>query len=590
MTVPAMPIAVAGMACQAPGADDLTGFLQLLMAGRQQFTEVPEARMPGYDPSSTGVPSMRAALLERPDLFDAAFFRISPRMASWMDPQQRLLLETSWRALEDAAIAPDRLAGTETGVYVATTSTDFRHQLLDAGAVDRYSALGTLATFHANRISHHYDLRGPSITLDTACAGGLTSVGLAVSALRSGDIDLALAGAVNFLGHGYMHSVMMRFGALSPTGSARCFDASADGYVRGEGVFLIVLKRLEDALADGNPVHAVIRGCALSHDGRGGGLVRTDSTAQQHLIRRALAQAGADIADVGYLEAHAAGTLVGDATEVMALRRLLDQRPGGPPALGAGPHDRLWVGSVKGNIGHLEGAAGAASLLKALLVLRYGVIPPTPGFSVLNPDIDLAGVPMAIADRPQPWDRRAGRPRLAGVNSFGVGGSNAHLLLEEGPASQPGGDTAPGDPAPGDRCPVQVPLSAATHDALAALAQRLADHLAQVPAESFPMITATLRDGRARLAEQRIITADGVDTLREALRAVAKDMEHPLVTVPEDGRAGSPADRGHRPVPMTSLVPYPFQRRSYWFSPSPPPPVVPPYRGATDGGGETDPR
>jgi 3-oxoacyl-[acyl-carrier-protein] synthase II len=575
-------IAVVGLACRVAGTDDADGFAQLMLDGRQQFTDIPAARMPGYDPEQTGLKTIRAAVLERTDLFDAAFFGISPRMAAWMDPQQYLLLETSWRALEDAAIPPSGLAGTETGVYISTTCTDFRDRSVGDKVMDRYSILGASSAFLANRISYQYDLCGPSMTLDTACAGGLTTVALATSALRNREIDLALAGSVNLLSYGYMHAVMVSMGAVSRTGAPRCFDAQADGYVRGEGVFVFVLKRLADALADQDPVHAVIRGAAVSHDGRAGGLTKTDSRSQQRLISRALRQAGVTVADLGYVEAHAAGSPVGDAIEVTTLGQLLAEQPGDPPSAG-GPTGILWVGSAKSNIGHLEGAAGAASLLRAVMVLRRGAIPPTPGFGTLHPDADLRGMPVAIADRMVPWPRTAGSRRLVGVDSFGVGGSNAHVVLEE--AAEPAAGPAAGSDA-------LVPLSTAAPEALVQLAGALADRIGGGDPGSFQATVHTLQQGRTHLRHRRIVRADSSAALADGLRALASGLPHPRVIGPGQHTGQlDPAPRGwldgaqdrwpdQVAVPRLGRVPlspYPFQRRSHWVGPDRPPPVAPPY-------------
>ncbi|OKI48961.1 polyketide synthase [Micromonospora sp. CB01531] len=555
-------IAVVGAACQVPGADNLYSFRDNLAAARQFIADVPDARLPGY----TAPAPLRASLLENPADFDARFFAISPRMANWMDPQQRLLLETTWRALEDAAIDPRTTAGAQAGVYVSTTSNDFRDQARDAAAVEPYSALGLLPAYHANRISYQYDWRGPSITLDNACAAGLTTVGLAVSGLRSGEIDLGVACGVNVLGHGYMQSVMLKFGAVSPSGTPRCFDADANGYVRGDGVFCFILKRLADAIADQDPIHGVIKGCVLSHDGRSGGLTRTDRDSQVRLIRRSLAQAGATPTELGYVEAHAAGTLIGDATEVAALVDLLGTHTA------AGPAGRLWVGSVKANIGHLEGAAGAASLMKALLILRFGQIPPTPGFRIPNPGMPIAGTAVGIADHLLPWPAPTGdQPaRLLGVNSFGVGGSSGHLTLADPPHPNPR------TPAPPHTDQHWIPMSAADPQALQCLAADLADHVQDLPTSAMPAVVHTLQAGRAHLQHRRLVHATDPTSLAHALRESDSNGPPPPPAL-ADWLAGRqdqwPAEHAAPAVRRVPLTPYPFQRRTHWFT-SPPPPTI----------------
>jgi acyl transferase domain-containing protein len=584
MTRRAEPVAIVGIACRVPGADDPDGFAELLFAGRQQFTDVPAARILEYDPAWTGVPQVRAAVLERPDLFDALFFGIGPRMAAWMDPQMFHLLELTWRALESAAIAPASLAGTDTAVYVSTTSSDHKDRNSVEGRIDRYSFMSSLNTFFANRISFQYDLHGPSITIDTACAGGLTAVALAVGALRAGEADVAIAAGSNLLAHGYNHAVLMNMGAVSRTGTARPFDARADGYVRGEGVFVFVLKRLDDALADNDPIHAIVYGSAMNHDGKAGGLVRPDSRSQQRLLRRALDQAGAEIADIGYLEAHAAGAPVGDAIETATFRQMLQELPGGPPQRAAGPDGRLWLGSVKANIGHLEGAAGSASLMKAILALRYDAIPPTPGFEKLHEDINLDGVPLAVADQVVAWPRTVGR-RLIGVDSFGVGGANAHVVIGDGPRRA----APPPRPAAG----WLVPVSAQSPAALTQLAAELAEHLTGVgdDAVDFESVVRTLQHGRSHLRHRRIARADGVATLVRRLRDIAEGRADPDVLTPgEDADALAPAlgawlagtadrwpDAASAPdVLRRPLTHYPFQWRSHWVREKPPA-VPPPY-------------
>lgn len=563
----AAQIAVVGMACRVPEGTDADGFWRLLCAEQQPFVRAPEERMIQSEKWTGQRPW--AALLEDVDGFDAPFFGITPRMATWMDPQQRLLLESSWHALESAALVPGSLAGTETGVYVASTATDYRDRMMAAGAVDKYSTVGLLQTFLANRISHQYDLRGPSITLDTACAGGLTAVGLAVSALRAGEIDLGLACAVNTYFHCYMHAVMSRFGALSPTGTAASFDARADGYIRGEGVFCVVLKRLEEALRDGDPVLAVVRGVAVTHDGRAGGLVRPDRDSLARLINRGCDQAGISPATMGYYEAHAAGTQVGDPVEVNGLVHALRTWPGEPTNSAGGPGGHLWVGSTKANIGHLEGAAGAASLAKALLVLRHQQIPATPGIATLNPELQVADTPVRVATQLVDWHQTADQPRRVGVGSLGVGGSNAFALLEEPPSLAA--------PSPVDH-PQLVPISATNRAALIQVAAALRAILEAPKPPDLAAVAWTLQTGRTHLAKRRILLATSHTDLIEQLAAIERGEEPGAdrTPMPELGAwlaGGSMAWRrfwpdGLQPRRIT-LPGYPFQHRPYWFGKRP---------------------
>ncbi|MFI9383547.1 beta-ketoacyl synthase N-terminal-like domain-containing protein [Kutzneria sp. NPDC052558] len=565
---PAAPVAVIGLSARVPGAEDADEFWRLLAAGERTARPAPPARLHDYRPELAGVAEPVLSLIPDVADFEPGLFGITPRMAMWMDPQQRLMLESAWHALESAGIAPNSLAGRNVAVFASTTSSDMRDRMADRHLVDRYSAIGLLSTFVANRVSHQFDLRGPSITLDTACAGGLTTVAQAVSGLRAGDFDLALAGSPNLYLHGHMQAVMQRFGALSSSGQARCFSADADGYVRGEGVFCLVLKLLDDAIADGDPVHAVIRGCALNHDGRRGTLTRSDPGSQVELISRALTQAGLDPADLGCVEAHAAGTGKGDPLEVRALLDLLDTRPAA-----AGPDRKLWLGSIKANIGHLEGAAGAASLAKAVLSLRHKVIPSTPGVTSLHPDIPADHRPVEIATATMPWPD--GRVRRIGVTALGVGGANAHIVVEEAP------ELPSATWRRDERWP--VPLSTRTRSSLA----RLAGALGNFVSGDFPAVVWTLQTGRAALACRVVIAAADAAEFAAASAALARGEQHPLVFAADDpdlfsaglpdadaAAAASwlggaavdwselwPADRRPRRVPLAS---YPFDRVLCW--------------------------
>ena len=585
----AAPVAIIGMAARVPGAEDADAFWRLLAEGRCTSSPAIPGRLHDYRADLGGTPDPVVSLLPDVGDFEPGLFQITPRMAVWMDPQQRLMLEATWHALESAGLAPDSLAGRDVGVFVSTTSSDMRDRAADRHLVDRYSAIGLLLTFASARISHQFDLRGPSITLDTACAGGLTAVAQAVSGLRAGELDMAIAGSPNIYLHGHMQAVMHRFGALSPTGQARCFSADADGYIRGEGVFCFVLKRLEDAVADGDPVLAVIRGSALNHDGRRGTLTRSDAESQVQLMTRALAQADLPPSALGYMESHAAGTGKGDPIEVQAVVELLRSQEGRTTA--AGPDGKLWMGSVKGNIGHLEGAAGAASLAKAVQVLRYRTIPLTAGFTTPHPDIPVDRGPVDIAARAVPWPD--GPARRVGITALGVGGANAHIVLEEAPELDSSGWRRSG------RWP--VPVSARTERSLRRLVTELADllpHGRQDPSggpglapPDFTAAVWTLQTGRAQLAQRVVILAGDADEFAVAAGAFVRGEPHPLVLhttfdpadpttadrhVPEPDLQGAarwlagervewadlwPAGQRPRRVPLSA---YPFDRTTCW--------------------------
>lgn len=583
-------VAIIGMSARVPGADDAEAFWRLLVEGRQTMRPIDPSRLYDYQPELAGLDRPTLSCFDTVREFEPALFGLTPRMAAWMDPQQRLMIEATWHALESAGIAPASVAGQDVGVFVSTTCADMRDRMASRHLVDRYSTIGLLLTMVSSRISQQFDLRGPSITLDTACAGGLTAVSQAISGLRAGDFRMALAGSPNYYMHGYMQAVMQRFGALSPSGVVSCFGAAADGYVRGEGVFCFVLKLLSDALADGDPILAVIRAAALSHDGQRGGLTRSDVGSQVELIRRALDQTDLTPSSYGYIEAHAAGTAKGDPIEVQALVRLV-REASGPGAVGKGPAGKLWMGSVKGNVGHLEGAAGSASLAKAIQILRHRAIPPTPAVSPLHPDIPDDRDPVDIATKYLQW--AAEQPRHVGVNAFGVGGANAHVILE----------SAPTFPVFDWRPPTAwlVPLSARTTSSLSALADSLAALVGRASPElsgdfgltppDLASLAWTLQSGRAQLARRLLLVVRTPVEFVDAARSAARAQHHPaILRVPP---AGPMADDAWRELTKTErdlgrlwlngdvvdwnplwpgrarprrvpLVPYPFDRSVCW--------------------------
>ncbi|MGW3302903.1 amino acid adenylation domain-containing protein [Streptomyces rubiginosohelvolus] len=548
--------AVVGMACSFPGGEGLDAFWDLLERGGCAVTEIPPGRVAGLGPASDGSPAPRAGLLAAPYDFDPESFGITDRQARSMDPQQRLLLELSRYALEDAGLVPADLAGTRTGVFVGASSYDFRERTLQDGSADGYATLGTFPTFLANRISYHYDFTGPSITVDTACSASLTALALAVAAIERGDCEVALVGGVNLLGNSFNQDAFQRAGMLSPGGLSRAFDADADGYVRGEGAAWLVLKPLRRAVADGDPVSAVVLGAATNHGGRASGPTAPSPRAQSALIRDVLTRSGLRGRDLGYVEAHGTGTPLGDPIEWEALRVALD--PGGegpagdhgsssPDTVAAGRDGRtVPVGSVKANIGHLEGAAGLAGVVKALLAMRYGVIPGTPHFRRINPEIDLSGSVLRVADRTAPWPGDDG-PRRAAVSSFGIGGSNAHVILEQHAeaGAERGTDGGTGQPAAeparsGDG-PFVLPLSAGHADDLPVVARDLVRHLDREVARGVPVRldawARTLQTGRQAMDARIALVLDGPGELRAALCAVAEGAAHPGVVRPP-GLAG----------------------------------------------------
>ena len=426
------PIAIIGMGCRFPEANNPTAFWQLLQEGRDAVVEIPPERWnldAYYDPQPNQPGKMyarRMALLEMVDQFNPRFFGISPREAVSLDPQQRLLLEVSWEALEFAGIAPDQLVGSQTGLFVGIGQNDYAQWRLKAGFpehVDAYDASGNLFCFAAGRLSYFLGLQGPSMALDTACSSSLVAIHQAVMSLRARECDMALGGGVHLILSPEMTISLSRMQALSPDGRCKTFDAAADGYGRGEGCGMLVLKRFSDAVSAGDNILALIRGSAINHDGPSSGLTVPNGPAQEALIRQALANAKVEPHQVSYIEAHGTGTSLGDPIEVRALGRLFANRS-----------QPLMIGSVKTNIGHLEAAAGVAGLIKVILAFQHKEIPPHLHFQTPNPHIEWGKWPLVVPTERTSWPHRN---RVAGVSSFGMSGTNAHVVLEEAPRKEP---------------------------------------------------------------------------------------------------------------------------------------------------------
>ncbi|MFE5898567.1 SDR family NAD(P)-dependent oxidoreductase [Streptomyces sp. NPDC056488] len=432
---PVAPIAVIGLACRMPGAPDPEAFWHLLREGRSAVRDVPEDRAgPASGPGSVaelagGHPGVRyGGYLESVDGFDPAFFGISPREAAAVDPQQRLVLELAWEALEHAGVLPAALRSTATGVFVGSLADEYAALARRTGP-GRHTLTGTTRGILANRVSYVLGLRGPSIAVDTAQSSSLVAVHLACESLRRGESALALAGGVNLIVDPASTAAVARFGGLSPDGHCYTFDRRANGYVRGEGAGLVLLKPLDAALADGDRVHAVLLGSAVNNDGATDGLTVPSPEAQADVVRRACAAAGVAPEALQYVELHGTGTPVGDPLEARGLGLARD---------GAEDRPVLEVGSVKTNIGHLEGAAGIAGLLKTVLGVARRELPATLNHAEPHPDIDLDGLRLAVRTEPGAWPR-AGERLLAGVSSFGMGGTNCHVVVAEPPAPAGGG-------------------------------------------------------------------------------------------------------------------------------------------------------
>ncbi|MFG3549043.1 type I polyketide synthase [Streptomyces sp. NPDC047725] len=535
--------AVIGMACRLPGAENPDAFWDLLSGGRDAVTDAPADRYGDPHPADEALPANppRGGFLADVAGFDAGFFGISPREASAMDPQQRLMLELAWEALEDAFTVPGGLRGTRTGVYVGAMADDYAQltHARGADAVTPHTLPGVHRGILANRISHVLGLGGPSLTVDTGQSSGLAAVHLACAALRGGEADVALAGAVHLnLAPGSLLATT-RFGALSPDGRCHTFDARANGYVRGEGGALVVLKPLARALADGDRVHCVVLGSAMNSDDGPDPLTVPGRRAQEEVLRRACAAAGVPPDRVQYVELHGTGTRVGDPVEAAAL--------GAVVGAGRAPGEALRVGSAKTNVGHLEGAAGMVGLLKTALCIRHRRLVPSLNFTAPPPSVPLAGLGLRVQTSLTAWPR-PDEPPLAGVSSFGMGGSNCHVVLGAAPqeAAGPGAPPlaavsavpsrgVPSGPHTAAALPVPWLLSGRTAPALREQARVLAGHLRRRDTTDPVAAARTLATGRAHHEHRAVLPAvDGRPPLA-ALDALAEGRPDPGVV---RGRAG----------------------------------------------------
>ncbi len=533
---PSTPIAVIGIGGRFPGADGVEPFWTLLRDGRDAVGPVTHDRWDTLaqhanrrgdrDAAARSLPPAWG-FVDRGDCFDAALFGISEREAERMDPQQGFVLEVAWQALEDAGIAPDGLAGSRTGAFVGVSTRDFDRRLADHWELaDVRAATGSSGAVIANRLSYALGLRGPSLSVDAACASSLAAVHLACQALRLGECDLALAGGVQLILSPANMVAFSRGGLLARDGRTKCFAAAADGYACGEGGGAVVLRRLDDAVRSRDRIRALIGGSAMNHNGASNGLSAPFGKAQEEVIRAALAAAAFAPASIGCVEAHSAGTLLGDAIEVKALKAALSH--------GRTADDRCLIGSVKSNIGHLEAAAGIASLLKAILALERGFIPGTLHCEPLSGHLRLSGSPLQVAVSGKSW-LASGSPRRAGVSAFSFGGGNAHVVLEEPPQRQP--------PACGfDRTTWMLPLSACSAESLRALATKYVAALTAFssdpnPRAAFAHLCFTASTGRAHLTHRVAVVSNHPADARRQLQAF-------LANRPDGWRAGCVETRG----------------------------------------------
>jgi len=493
------PVAVIGMGCRLPGGvKDPAGYWQLLVEGRDTSGEVPASRWDVnayYDPDPAApakIYTRKGSFIDNPELFDPQFFNISPREATSLDPQQRLLLEVSWEALESANIVPANLYGSQTGVFVGISSSEYlngtalgkrENDLLEK--IDPYFGTGNAFSTATGRISYTLRLMGPNVAVDTACSSSLSAIYLACMSLRNGKCDLALAGGVNMILTPAVHITLSKARMISPDGACKTFDAGADGYLRGEGCGMIVLKRLTDAQRDGDEILALIRGGAMNQDGASSGLTVPSGPSQQAVVRQALEDAGVGPEEISYVEAHGTGTFLGDPIEAGALAQVF-----GPFHDDSNP---LYIGAVKTNIGHLESASGIASVIKTILALQHAEIPRNLHFTQLNPNIPWDGLALHVPTSHIPWQAKR---RLAGVSGFGFGGTNVHLVLEEaGASTQAVSGFSEDEPLPD--LPRILCLSARSEQALTALARSYADFLQDANPADWPSICHTTHQHRS---------------------------------------------------------------------------------------------
>ena len=525
------PVAVIGLGCRFPGGiHGPEALWQFLCDGRSSISEVPPDR---WRPFDDGSPEIAAALarttrwgsfLSEIDAFDAEFFEISPSEANRIDPQQRLLLEVAYEALEHAGIPANSLRRTQTGIFAGACLSEYGYLASgDLSRVDAWTGTGGALSIIANRLSYFLDVRGPSVVVDTACSSALVAVHLACQSLRTGDSHLAIAAGVNLLLSPAVTHSFDQAGAMSPTGGCHAFDASADGYVRGEGCGVVVLKRLSDAVRDGDRVLAVVRGSAVNQDGRSNGLMAPNPAAQIAVLRAACGNAGVPPGEVDYVEAHGTGTLLGDPIEARALGTVFGRgRPVDSPLL---------IGAIKTNIGHLEAAAGIAGLIKATLAVQHGHIPANQHFDAPNPLIPFQDIRLKVVADPADWPS-SGRPRRAGVSSFGFGGTNAHVVIEQAPDPVvPEHGAAP--------AVTTLVVSGKTPERVSSWAGVLADWL-QTAGAPTPLadVAHTLNHHRARHARFATVCARDHAQAVAGLRALAAGQTADGLVGPHEGSCG----------------------------------------------------
>ncbi len=551
-------IAVIGMAGRFAQAPNLSSFWSMIAEGRDGVIELPEQRREGGAVE-------RGGFLPDHDLFDPLFFKISPTEAALMDPQQRIFLEQAYAAFEDAGYAEPDLSGLRCGVFVGAGSGDYSRQLDGVGqGAGPQALMGNVASILSARISYFLNLKGPSLAIDTACSSSLVAVHLACEALRSGSCEMALAGGVCVVNTTLFLTAMREAGMLSPSAACHTFDADADGFVVGEGAGAVILKPLERALADGDHIYGVIRGSAINQDGRTNGITAPSAPSQTALEREVYEATGIDPASIGYIEAHGTGTPLGDPIEIEALTsafRAWTDRSG-----------FCGIGSVKTNIGHALTAAGIAGLIKVLLMLRHGQIPPSLHFNAPNPRIDFASTPFFVTDQPRPWARLGDAPRRAAVSSFGFSGTNAHVLVEEAPAAPVRAAT---------EGPFVFPVSARSATALSQRCGELAHALMADPQPDLRDVAYTLAVGRTHWSHRAAFVASEREELVRQLLAYAEGRGEPKSEIANPETAAQIKEfLGGETIDWRSLIgplggrrvplpPHGFDRQRYGVRPAP---------------------
>ncbi|MEM7531674.1 MAG: SDR family NAD(P)-dependent oxidoreductase [Chloroflexota bacterium] len=533
------PIAIIGMGCRFPGnANSPDAFWEVLRDGVDTLGEIPADRwdVDAYydEDSSDSVPGTMyvrtGSFLSSIDQFDPQFFRMSPREVASLDPQQRLTLEVTWEALEHAGIAPQSLRGSQTGVFTGIFWDDYSGQRLYASTpeeIGRYTLLSQLRGLTAGRIAHTLDLHGPVMPVDSACSSSLLALHLACQSLHIGECDLALAGGVSLIVSPESTIALCQSNALAPDGRCKTFDAAADGFGRGEGCGMVVLKRLSDAQRDGDPILALVRGTAINHDGHSRTVTTPNGLSQRALLKQALENADLVPNDIQYIEAHGTGTTVGDPIEVMSIARTLCLQRETP----------LMLGSVKANIGHLDAAAGIASVLKMVLCLQHGEIPPQPHVHEPTPRIPWQDWPLAIPATLTPW---AAETRRAGISSFGMSGTNVHAILEQAPVEEPvegQHTTATTNPEPAHHL---LTLSAMNQETLQDLAKNYATHLAHNPQQSLADIGYTTATGRNHFNQRLAVVAESTAQAGDELTQFATQGQTGAWSFATEGRPKRP--------------------------------------------------